>query len=49
MVPTDPPRSYLEVDVVGGCVVGEVEVVGGGRPLCRHRVNLLHPGQDAQL
>ena len=29
-------------------IVGEVQVVGGGRPLGSHRVNLLHPGHDAK-
>ncbi len=43
------PPCHLEADVVGGTVVGEVEIVCGGGPLSRHRVDLLHPGQDPQL
>ncbi len=43
------PPCHLEADVVGGTVVGEVEIVGGGGPLSRHRVDLLHPGKNPQL
>ena len=38
-----------ELDVVAGAVVGQVEVVGGGRPLGGHGVDPLGEGPHAAL
>lgn len=45
----DHDVGFAEGQVVLGAVVGEVQVVGLGRPLGRHRIDLLHHRQDPQV
>lgn len=45
----DAVRFGLERHVVGGTVVGQVQVVGARGPFRRHRVDLFHKRRDAVL